>query len=328
MSKRIGSTTTAAFAGAILCGLLGLQGLAFGQAYPSRLIEFITPYPPGGISDTSFRVIEPFLGKELGVSVVNINKAGAGGQIAAEYCARAQPDGYTVFNGANVIFTTARALRNEKVGVTIDAFVAIGSYTVDPTVLVVSKDSPFKTMKELIAYAKANPGKLSAGDGGSGGAGHFMLEALKIIFGLDIATVHFQGAGILLQQVMGGHIDMVLAGASTFLPSIKSGQTIAIAVTIKHPDLPGVPTLSELNAADAAFDASQAFYVPKQTPQAVVHTLSSALAKVMSNPQATRAVSTAGLLPRYVDGAGTTAAIENDYRQAAKITQKLDLGGK
>lgn len=316
----------AIFAAAVLVAG-GLHGLAHAQTYPSRVIEFITPYPPGGISDTSFRVIEPYLTQELGGPVVNINKPGAGGRIAAEYSARSRPDGYTVFNGANVIFTTARALRAEKGGISADDFITAGSYTVDPTVLVVSKDSPFKTMDELVAYARAHPGTLSAGDGGNGGAGHFMLEALKLIFNLDITTVHFQGAGVLLQQVMGRHIDMVVAGGSTFLPAIKSGQLIGIAVTVKNPELPGVPTLAELKAADAAFDASQAFYVPKETPAPVVSTLSSALARLMSRPDAQSAVTRAGLVPRYVDGPGTMAALETEFRNAEKIVKKLALTG-
>ena len=315
----------ALLAGAVFAA--GVQDLALGQAaYPSRLIEFITPYPPGGISDTSFRVIQPFLAKELGVSLVNINKVGAGGQLAAEYSKRAKADGYTIFNGANPIFTTARALRGDKVGVTADDFIAIGLYTVDPTVLVVRKDSPYKSMDELIAYAKANPGKLSAGDGGNGGAGHFTIEAIKLIFGLDITVVHFQGAAVLVQQVLGGHIDMALAGASTFLPAVKNAQFSALALGSKHPDLPGVPSLAEVKAADASFDATQGFYVPQDTPPAIVATLSAALAKVMKAPEVNEAVRRAGLLPRYADGAATKASLDREYRQAAKIANTLGLG--
>jgi tripartite-type tricarboxylate transporter receptor subunit TctC len=311
-------------AAAVVAG--ALSGVAPAQSsYPARNIEFITPYPPGGISDTSLRVIQPYLAKELGVAVVNINKPGAGGQLAAEYCARGPADGYTVFNGANPIFTTARALRGRKLGITADDFVAIGSYTIDPTVLVVRSDSPFKTMAELVAHAKANPGKLNAGDGGIGGAGHFQLEAIKLIFGLQVGTVHFQGAGALLQQVMGGHIDMVLAGVSTFLPAIQAGQLRALTISAKHPDLPAVPSLADLKAADAAFSASQAFYVPKQTPPPVVQRLSVALAKVMAMPDAQAAVKNAGLLPRYVDGPGTTAALDREYNEAAKIVKALGL---
>ena len=323
-SMRIGGGIVGA---AVMLGVL--PGLALAQAaYPSRNIEFITPYPPGGISDTSLRVLQPYLAEELGVPIVNLNKAGAGGQLAAEYSARAQPDGYTVFNGANPIFTTARALRGTRLGITADEFIAIGSYTLDPTVVVVRRDAPFKTMDAFVAYAKANPGKLSAGDGGIGGAGHFQLEAIKLLFGLEVGTVHFQGAGALLQQVMGGHIDMVLAGVSTFLPAIQGGQLTALAISARHPDLPSVPSLAELKAEDAAFSASQAFYVPKQTPAPVVQRLSAALAKVMAMPDAQNAVKRAGLLPRYVDGAGTTAALNREYEEAAKIVKVLGLASR
>ncbi len=306
-----------------------VQTVTYGQTtYPTRLIEFITPYPPGGISDTSFRVIQPALTKELGVSLVNINKSGAGGQLAAEYSARAEPDGYTVFNGANPIFTTARAIRGDKIRVTADDFVAIGSYTVDPTILVVRKDAPYKTMDELIAYAKANPGKLSAGDGGAGGAGHFTIEAIKLIFGIDIAAVHFQGAGTLIQQVQGRHIEIAVAGTSSFLPGIKSDQFTALALSSKHPDLPQVPTFGELKAADAAFDAWQGFFVPKATPPKMVERLSSGLAKVMNIAEVKQTVRKAGLLPRYVDGSGTNAMLDREYQWAVRIAKTLGLDTK
>lgn len=293
--------------------------------YPARTIEFITPYPPGGISDNSFRAIEPFLVKELGGSLVNINKVGAGGQVAAEYVARAPADGYTILNGANPIFTSARAMRGEELSVKPEDFIAIGTYTLDPTILVVSKDAPFKTMDELVAYAKDHPGELSAGDGGIGGAGHFTMEALKLTNDVDITIAHFQGAAALKPQVLGGHVSMVLAGTSTFLPLIESGDLIPIAITSKHPDLPDVPTVAELNAPDAAFHPTQAFYVAKGTPQPIVDTLAAALSSVMKNPDAQAAVRKAGLLAQYADGAATDAANQEGYERSLKIVTTLGL---
>jgi len=313
--------------GAIMVAGVHAAALA-DSTYPSRRIEFITPYPPGGISDTSFRVIQPALAKELGVSLININKPGASGQLAAEYSAHAKPDGYTVFNGANPIFTIARPTRSEKAGVTADDFIAIGAYTVDPTVLVVRKDAPYKTIKDLIAYAKTNAGKLNAGDGGMGGAGHITIEALNMIFGIDITAVHFQGAAALVQQVLGSHIQIAVAGTSTFLPLIKNGQFTALALSSKHPDLPDVPTLTELNAPDAVFDGWQGLFVPKETPPQVVRTLSVALARVMNTAETKETVEKSGLLPRYVDGPTTKAMLDREYQQALVVSKALGLSAK
>jgi len=298
------------------------------QQYPTKPIEFITPFPPGGISDTSFRVIEQFLAKELNGSLVNINKAGAAGQVGAEFVLRAPKDGYTVYNGANPIFTTARAMRGNQVALSANDFVPIGSYTLDPTILVVRKDSPIKNMKDLVAYAKANAGKLSSGDGGIGGAGHFTMEALNLVLGMQIKTAHFQGALALIPQVLGGHVDMVLAGTSTFLAQIKSGELVALAITAKHPDLPNVPTVSEVGAAEAAFQPSQGLYVAQGTPKEISDKLSTALATVMKNPQVIAALIKAGLLPQYLDGPQTAKALEVEYQQAVKIANTLGLVAK
>jgi tripartite-type tricarboxylate transporter receptor subunit TctC len=321
----IKNAPAAILAAAVTIVIFGSMPVAAEDPYPADTIEFITPYPPGGISDNSYRAIEPFLAKELGGTLVNINKVGAGGQVAAEYVARAPADGYTILNGANPIFTSARAMRGEELGVKPEDFVALGTYTLDPTLLVVSKDSPFKTMDELVAYAKDHPGELSAGDGGIGGAGHFTMEALNLTKGLDITTAHFQGAAALKPQVMGGHVSMVLASASTFLPLIESGDLIAIAITSKHPSLPDVPTVAELDAPEAAFHPTQALYVAKGTPAPIVDKLTAALANVMNNPEARKAIEKAGLLSQYEDPAATVAANEQGYERALKIVNALGL---
>jgi tripartite-type tricarboxylate transporter receptor subunit TctC len=319
--KSIAAVLTAA----VTVAVLGVVPAAAQNTYPADTIKFITPYPPGGISDNSYRAIEPFMAKELGGTLVNINKVGAGGQVAAEYVAREAADGYTILNGANPIFTSARAIRGKALGVKPDDFIALGTYTLDPTLLVVSKDAPFKTMDELAAYAKDHPGELSAGDGGIGGAGHFTMEALKLTKGLDITTVHFQGAAALKPQVLGGHVSMVLASASTFLPMIESGDLIPIAITSEHPKLTDVPTVAELGVPDAAFHPMQALYVASGTPAPIVDKLSVALANVMKSAEARAAIEKAGLLSQYMDGAATVASNEEGYERALKIVNVLGL---
>jgi tripartite-type tricarboxylate transporter receptor subunit TctC len=292
------------------------------SSYPSRSVQFITPYPPGGIADNSFRVIQPFLARKLGATLVDINKPGAGGLLAADYVRHAKPDGYTIFNGANVIFTTLRAMK-PKLAIPANHFAVIGTYTMDPSIAVSRKDAPWKNMKELIAYAKAHPGKLNVGDGGVGGAGHFTLEALKLIFNLNFIIIHYQGANALKTAILGHQVDVVCASTSTFLPLLKSGDLIGLAVTAKHPELPQVPSFDQIGASDAEFNPTQAFYVPSGTPKFVVSKLRRALSELMKDPGVLKAMHRANLLPHYRDASSTSRELDLEYSRAKKIVEKL-----
>lgn len=294
------------------------------NSYPNRSIQFITPYPPGGIADNSFRVIQPFLARKLGANLVDINKPGAGGLLAADYVRHAKPDGYTIFNGANVIFTTLRAMK-PKLAIPANDFALIGTYTMDPSIAVSRKDAPWKNMKELIAYAKAHPGKLNVGDGGVGGAGHFTMAALKLIFGANFVIIHYQGANALKTAILGHQVDVVCASTSTFLPLLKSGDLTGLAITAKHPELPKVPTFDQIGASDADFNPTQAFYVPKGTPDFVVSKLRRALSDVMKDPEIIKTMQHANLLPHYRNASSTVKELDQEYSRAKKIAEKLAI---
>ena len=299
------------------------------EKFPSRPLEVITQYPPGGIADTSFRAIQPFLAKELGISLVASNKPGAGGSIASEYVKRSRPDGYTLLNGANTPFTTARAT-NPKLTFTSADFIPIGMYSLDPSVIVSRRDARWKNLKEFIAYVKANPGKVSFGDGGIGGGGHFTMETLKQAHGLDMQAVHFQGSGPLKTALLGGHIDVVCGGIGGFVPQIQSGELIGLATTSekRNPKVPGVPTLHEEGIPEAAFSPSMGLYVPAGTPDNVVAVLSDALARVMRTPEALAALENAGMLPIYQPGPATAKVLEAEYKWASAIADRLGVVAK
>jgi tripartite-type tricarboxylate transporter receptor subunit TctC len=310
-------------------GLMVFIGTVAGSAqeqYPLRPIEVVTQYPPGGIADTSFRAIEPFLSKRLGVPLVVINKSGAGGSIATEYAKRAKADGYTILNGANTPLTTARAT-NKKLTYSISDFIALGLYSVDPTILVSRRDAPWKNFDEFIAYARARSGELSYGDGGLGGGGFFTMEIIKQARGLDVQAVHYRGSGILKTEILGGHIPLASGGVGALGSLVEDGQAIGLATTAQRrlPGLPDVPTLSELGIPEAAISPSMALFVPRDTPEHVVTILSNALADVMRDPNALAALKSSGMVPEYQDGLTTARLYQAEYEQSKKIAEKLNL---
>lgn len=295
-------------------------------SFPAHSIEVVTQYPPGGIADTSFRAIQPFLSKELGVPLVVLNKAGAGGIIATEYVKHSAPDGYTILNGANTPFTTARAVNNQ-ITYSISDFAALGFYAIDPTVVISGKGVPWKTFDQFVSYAKSHPGKLNYGDGGLGGGGFFTMEIIKRAKGLRIEAIHYKGSGALKTEILGGHIQLASGGRGALASLVSSGYALGLATTAnaRLPEIPDVPTLKELGIPDAAISPSMALFVVKGTPDGVVKKLSVALAKVMTNPKALAALRRSGMIPEYHDGPTTAQMYEAEYQRVRKIAQSLNL---
>lgn len=311
----------------MICALMACGRPAIAQErYPARPIEVVTQYPPGGIADTSFRAIEPFLSKRLGVPLVIINKSGAGGAIATEYVKRARPDGYTILNGANTPLTTARAM-NPNLPYAISDFVGIGLYSVDPNIVISNRTAPWTNFAEFVQYAKAHPGELSYGDGGLGGGGFFTMEIIKQARGLDIQPIHYRGTGMLKTEMLGGHILLGSGGLGALGSLVAANQASGLAITTQRRvgDLPQVPTLVELGIPDAAVSPSMALFVPAGTRPDVIMILSTALADVMRNPDAPAALERSRMIPDYQDGPTTMRMYEAEYEQARKIVEKLQL---
>jgi tripartite-type tricarboxylate transporter receptor subunit TctC len=308
---------------------VGIEG-AQAQAYPSRPIEVINQYPPGGIADNSLRAIQNLMMKELGATLVPVTKAGAGGAIATDFVKKAPPDGYTVLNGANPPMTTARAL-NPNITYKISDFIVIGRYSLDPSVIVSKRNAPWKNFDEFIAYAKANPGKLSYGNGGMGGAGHFQTEMLKQQYGLSMEPIHYQGSGAVKAAILGGHVDVVVGNFSSFASNLPpSGDLLGLvsSASRRHATVPDMPLLSEKGAGNAALSSYMMLLVPAGTPQPVVATLSKALAAVMRNPEAAAALERVGMVVDYADGPSATRALEDEYARATAIAGKITAGKK
>lgn len=315
----------------ILLALAALAALGaragFAQSdYPRHELEFIIPFAPGGPADAAARLIQPLLMQKLGQPIVLTNKPGGGGAVAAAYVAAAKPDGYTVLASVNAPLSVAAATR--RVPFKISDFVPIGQYMVDFQIIAVHRDAPWKTLDELIAYAKANRGKLNYGSAGLGTISYFNMEMLKLATGADIVHVPFQGTGPVKNAILGKQVDVAASAAGAMLPLAKSGD-IRLLVTTAHGrlhDFPDVPTMAEKGFPDASLSTWAALFVPKGTPQPVIDRLGAALKAAAADPSLAAKAATAGMTVEYRDGETTRKQMEQEFAAVKRAAEKLGIG--
>jgi tripartite-type tricarboxylate transporter receptor subunit TctC len=273
--------------GALAAGAsLGLGALpAFAQAYPSQPVRMVVPFPPGGLTDAIARLVAQALGERLGQSVVVDNRAGASGNIGTALFTRSKPDGYTLLLGSS---TPNAANPNLYTQLGFDPhkdFAPIGLIASAPNVLLVSATSPYKDAAQLIAAAKAAPGKLTYGSAGSASSGHLAGATMARVYGLDMLHVPYKGAGPALTDLMGGQLTMMLDPSA--LPHIRGGKLRALAVPSpkRLPALPEVPTFAEATGEkNMIASAWYGLMAPAGTPNEIVGRLYAELTKVLQDP--------------------------------------------
>jgi tripartite-type tricarboxylate transporter receptor subunit TctC len=306
---------------------LGASATTLAQSYPTRPVEFVIPFAPGGPTDTAIRLIQPQLSANLGVPVVLVNKAGGGGAIGMDTVAKAKPDGYTL---AATVRSTLTILPATQPDVTykISDFAPIGTYAVDSQVVIVKSGAPWKTLEELIEHAKKNPGKLTYGSAGQGTNSFFTMELLKLANGLDIAHVPFGGSGPVKNALLGGHVQVGAAALSPVLSVIRSGDATALvtSATRRNPAIPNVPTMVEKGQADASLSTWAELWAPAKTPKPVLDRLVQALDKTMKDPAVVAAIEKAGLQVEYNDPSATAKLVERENEVVRTAAKKLGLG--
>jgi len=217
-----------------------LSTWANAQTYPVKPIRLIVGYPPCGSGDFTTRVIADELSKDLGVAVVVENKPGAGGSIASEFVAKSAPDGYTLLNQGNhaINLNLYKELRYSD-----KDFIPICRVANGATVLVVNNDTPFKSAKDLVAYAKANPGKLFAASAGVGSAPHLASVAFESVAGIKFSTIQFKGGGPASQSLIAGDTQVMFATSPTVMGFIKGGRMRPLMISMhkNSPSIPGIP---------------------------------------------------------------------------------------
>ncbi len=272
-----------AAAALLACSLLAPVAPALA-AYPEKPIRLVVPYPPGGATDVVGRVIAMGLSEELKQQVVVENRGGAGGNVGADGVARAEPDGYTLLMGAITSHSIMATLEKDRIPYKLmEDLTPVATIAAVPLVFVVNPKVPVQNLKELIAYAGANPGKLTYASSGAGAPQRMGAELFKRQANVDMLHVPYRGSGPAMTDLVGGQVQTMVETVPAALPFIKSGQLRALAVTM--PDrismLPDVPTAAE--AGLPGFEVASMFgvLVPAKTPKPIVDQLNAALVNLL-----------------------------------------------
>jgi tripartite-type tricarboxylate transporter receptor subunit TctC len=268
--------------------LAACAAAASAQSFPSKPIRIVVPFPPGGTTDVLARAAAQKLSDTLGQPAVVDNRPGAGGNIGAELVAKSPPDGYTLLMGTVGTHAINPALYPKMPYDHIRDFAPVILVAGVPNVLVINPSLPVNSVQELVAYARANPGKLNFASSGSGTSIHLSGELFKTAAGLSMTHVPYKGSAPALMDLIGGQVQLMFDNLPSALPQIKAGKLKALAVTSREraPALPNVPTIAE--SGFPGFEASSWFglLAPAGTPQPVIATINGEVAKWLASPDA------------------------------------------
>lgn len=278
---------------------MAIGSVAAAQSFPSHSVTLTVGFAPGGGTDTAARIIAQKLSENIGQSVVVENKAGAGGNIAAQHIAMAPPDGYTVHLTSVGPMTVAPHLVKDLAYDPKRDIAPITMGVVFPNVIVVYAGLPAKTLAEFVALAKQKPGQLTYASSGVGGAGHLAGELFKERAGIDVLHVPYKGGGPAMTDLLGGRIDMYVGVPSTVAPHVDAGKARALATTgaKRTSTMPSVPTVAE--SGYPGFEATNwyAFVAPGKTPKEILDYWNRELVKVLNDPQVKVDLAKQGLDP-------------------------------
>ncbi len=272
---------------------------AFAQAYPSKPIRLVVPFPPGGAVDFYARVVQAPLSEALGQQVVIDNRVGASGMIGADFVAKSPPDGYTLLLG-NIASLAINVGLYTKMAYDPAKDLTPITHTIDVNyVLVVHPSVPVHTVAELIAYAKANPGKLSYGSAGSGSLPHLGGELFKSLTGTDMIHVPYKGGGPMVTDLLGGTTQLVIADQASLMPFVTSGKLRALAVAspARSPNYPDLPTIAEAGVPGFQAVAWNGLVGPAGLPPEIVKRVHDAFVATMALPDVRKKLVTGGLDP-------------------------------
>jgi tripartite-type tricarboxylate transporter receptor subunit TctC len=299
--------------------LAPLAAHAQGDAYPNKTITLIVPNPPGGLVDTSARLVSDPLARLTGQSVVVDNKPGGSGNLAYANVARSAKDGYTVlvsYSGYHI----ANPILMDKLPWELKDLTPVGLITVATNVIAVHPSVPANNLKEFIAWAKQNPGKLNYASQGNGSVSHIGTEIFKQQTGIDMTHVPYKGSGQAIQDVLAGQVQVFITTPPSVMGHVLSGKLKALAVTgkIRHPQLPQVPTASEAGLTGFELESWVALYVASGTPKEVVQKLSADVKRSMELPETKQRGDAAGIEVRYLTLDNTTKLLDRDTASWAK----------
>lgn len=269
------------------------------DGYPDKPLRLVVPFPAGGGADSLARLIMPGVARALGQPIVIENKAGAGGNVGAEIVARATPDGYTLLYGTNGTHAINPSLYRSLPFDPAKGFVPVSRMTEIAAMLIVNPQLPVASAAELIAYARAHPGKLNFASAGNGTTSHLAGEMFRTQAGIDVVHVPYRGGAPAMTDLIGGQVQIMIEVMPNAYPQVQAGRVRGLAVTTaaRFPGAPAIPTLAE--AALPGFEASawDGIFVPAGTPPAIVERLNAAIRQALADPELVAALRARGAEP-------------------------------
>ncbi len=311
----------------VLAGLLISSATwVAAQAWPTKPVTMIVPFPPGGLADLVARPVAEAMSRELGQPVVIENKAGAGGGIGMGLTAKAKPDGYTVVMALSslTVIPEADAILGRTAMFALNDLRPIARFTADPTVLAVRADAPWKTVKDFVEDAKKRPGAINYGSSGNYGTMHVPMEILSQNAGIKMTHIPFTGAGPAVVALLGGQIDAVSSGPATVLQHVKSGKLKVLAHwgNGQLGTLPDVPSLKD-GGYNAEYAQWSGLFIPRDTPEPVAQRLRAAAKAAAQDAKVKEVILNAGSPVLYQDSPDFEKYVQADSRRMVDVVKRI-----
>jgi len=308
-----------ALAALILLGSTALQ--AQGTAWPGKPIRWIVPYPPGGITDNATRMVLQKVQEQTGWTIVVENKPGANSILGADLAAKAAPDGYTFVTVIAAHAANATLYAGKLPFDTVKSFAPMSLMGIAPLIMTANNDLPAKDVKELIAYAKANPGKISFGSSGVGAAAHLTTELFKQTAGVDMVHVPYKGTAPALQDLMGGSIQILVDVPSTLMPQVRGGKIKALGMfsAKRVAGAAEVPTIAEAGGPPIEGSTWVMFLAPASTPKHIVNRMAAETAKAVTSADIKARFETIGIEPVGSTPGEAAKFLDDEIAKWAKV---------
>ncbi len=312
---------------ALALGVGGAAALAGGgvqaQAWPAKPIRWIVPYTPGGITDSTTRIVTERLTSALGQNIIVENRPGANSLIGAEAAAKSTPDGYTILTVIAGHAANATLYAGKLSFDPVKSFAPVSLMGIAPLILTANNDFAPKDVKQLIDYAKANPGKISYGSSGVGAAAHLTTELFKQTVGVEMTHVPYRGTAPALQDLIGGSIQILIDAPSSMMPQVRAGKVRALAMLSKErlESAKEVPTSVEAGGPLLESSTWMMALAPAGTPVDIVDRLSKEVARVVALPEVKERFTSMGIIPSGYDPARTGQFLADEVARWAKVIQ-------
>lgn len=300
---------------------------ALAEEFPTRPITWVVPFAPGGITDTTSRIVAEEMSKSLGQSVVIDNRAGGGGAVGTEQVARAKPDGYTMIYGTQGTMAANVTLRKNLSYDPLTSFLPVHLVGESPNLFVAYADAPYNSVPEFIAYARQNPGKVTFASSGVGTATHLVAELFKTVAGIEMQHVPYRGSAPALNDMIAGRVDVMFDYPVSVGPHVEAGKLKILATTAPERlrNVPNTPTMAELGFKDMTTQSWSSIMVPAATPAAIVDRLAAAAHAAMSSDRVRTHFEKIGTRPMMQQKAEMIPFIEKEIKRWGDVIERAGL---